>query len=258
MSRVSRILVGIICLALAAVWVVLAPITGPAAPIGVWGILLSAALAAMIGFSCIANRPLSSRMAAGGLCLVMTDAVAVIALSENPQLNWVAIAATIALMTGLYWVSGIVSDNSDTMKTHVEFRSDQFPPYDEEDDEINPGIYGKRLAEFLVRGLKEQGWVPEELIAEDWGWIVPIQNEGFDLWIGCANYAEYPDGFLCVIEPHRPSVRPFPFLWKVDTTAKIHALQQAINDVLCASPAIRDIRWWTYDEFMHQGRQTGS
>jgi hypothetical protein len=28
------------------------------------------------------------------------------------------------------------------MKTHVEFRSDAFPPYDDEEYEINPGRYG--------------------------------------------------------------------------------------------------------------------
>ena len=44
------------------------------------------------------------------------------------------------------------------MKTHVEFRSDMFPQYEGEEDEINPGRYGKRVAEFLVRGLKEKGF----------------------------------------------------------------------------------------------------
>ena len=28
------------------------------------------------------------------------------------------------------------------MKTHVEFRSDQFPPYEGEADEVNPGVHG--------------------------------------------------------------------------------------------------------------------
>jgi hypothetical protein len=45
------------------------------------------------------------------------------------------------------------------MKTHVEFRSEAFPPYDGE-EEINPGRYGKRVAEFLVHGPKEKGFEP--------------------------------------------------------------------------------------------------
>ena len=34
-----------------------------------------------------------------------------------------------------------------TMKTQVEFRSDKFPPYEGEEEQINPGLWGKRLAE---------------------------------------------------------------------------------------------------------------
>ena len=134
------------------------------------------------------------------------------------------------------------------MKTHVEFRSDAFPPYEGEEDQINPGLYGKRLAEFFVRGLKDKGFEPLELFAEDWGWVIPIRNKGFSLWIGCGNQGN-PGGFLCFIEPHRSVIRPFPFLKKVDTTSKVTALQRAMDEVLSANAAIRDKRWWTYEEF---------
>jgi hypothetical protein len=135
------------------------------------------------------------------------------------------------------------------MKTHVEFRSDEFPPYEGEEVEINPGRYGKRVAEFLVRGLKTNGFEPLEPIAEDWGWVVPIRNDGFKIWIGCGNYGEYDDGFPCFIEPHRRTIRRFLFLWKVDTSETITSLQEAIDELLLANPGIRDKRWWTYEEF---------
>jgi hypothetical protein len=57
-----------------------------------------------------------------------------------------------------------------SMKTHVEFRSDKFPPYEGEEDEINPGRYGKRVAEFLVRGLEERGFEPLEPSVRDKRW----------------------------------------------------------------------------------------
>jgi hypothetical protein len=139
------------------------------------------------------------------------------------------------------------------MKTHVEFRSDGFLPYEGEENQINPGRYGKRLAQFLVRGLKEKGFEPLEPISEDWGWMVPIKNDGFKLWIGCGSYDEYPDGFLCFIEPHQPAIRRFPFLRKVDTSAKVGALQQAIDQLLAATPSIKNKRWWNYEEFMRPG-----
>jgi hypothetical protein len=42
-------------------------------------------------------------------------------------------------------------------KMHVEFRSDGFPADADEDDEVNPGRYGKRLAHFIQRGLAQRG-----------------------------------------------------------------------------------------------------
>ena len=142
------------------------------------------------------------------------------------------------------------------MKTLVEFRSDEFPPYEGEEDEVNPGRYGKRVAEFLVQGLKERGFEPLEPVAEDWGWIVPIRNDSFKLWIGCGNLDEYPGGFRCFIEPHQPAVRRFPFLWKVDTSATVAALQAAIDQTLTASTSVRDKRWSSYEEFNRPARPT--
>ncbi|MBT8331036.1 MAG: hypothetical protein KJP06_01790, partial [Deltaproteobacteria bacterium] len=66
-----------------------------------------------------------------------------------------------------------------TIKTQVAFRSNNFPPYDEEEEQINPGIWGKRLAEYLVDKLKQHGIETEEMIAEDWGWYIPIKNQRF-------------------------------------------------------------------------------
>jgi len=133
------------------------------------------------------------------------------------------------------------------MKTHVEFRSDRFPAYESEEQEINPGRYGKRVAEFLAAGLHSHGFETEELIAEDWGWIVPIKNDGFKLWIGCGNYEEYPDGFLCFIEPHKPAIRRL--FRKISTQSRVEALQRAMDAILSESAGIRDKRWWTHDEF---------
>ncbi|MFB3895042.1 MAG: hypothetical protein ACE14V_01950 [bacterium] len=139
------------------------------------------------------------------------------------------------------------------MKTYVEFRSDKFPAYEGESEFINPGIYGKRLAEFLAAGLKEQGFEPKEPKPEDWGWYLTIKNKGFRLWIGCANYAEYPDGFLCFIEPHKPKIFRL-FRW-IDTRLRVEALQQAMDLILSESAGIRDKKWSTFEEFNYPATQ---
>jgi hypothetical protein len=131
--------------------------------------------------------------------------------------------------------------------THVEFRSDVFPPYEGEDEETNPGRYGKRLAEFLVAALRKEDLACKDPGAEDWGWRIDIQNDGFALWIGCGVYDEYPDGFLCFIEPTTPSIRRF--LKKIDTRGPVEAVQRAMDKSLTTEPGIRDLRWWTHADF---------
>jgi hypothetical protein len=135
------------------------------------------------------------------------------------------------------------------MKTHVEFRSTKFPPYDGEEDEINPGRFGKRVAAFLANGLTREGFKIDELIAEDWGWVIPIVNPDFRLWIGCGNYDEYSDGdgFLCFIEPHKPVI--WKFFRKIQTEERIDALRIAMDKVLSSESGITDVKWWSHDEF---------
>ena len=150
------------------------------------------------------------------------------------------------------WV--LTNATAGPMLTHAEFRSDAFPPYADEADQVNSGRYGKRLAEFLVDGLRGSRFEPTEPISEDWGWVVPLRHDAFSVWIGCGNAEEHDDAFLIFIEPHRPTVRRWLF-WKVDTTAAVQALQRELHRLLSGTPKVRDLRWYTYDEFMRPGRK---
>ena len=134
------------------------------------------------------------------------------------------------------------------MKTHVEFRSDAFPPYPGEEEEINPGVWGKRLAEFIHEGLKAQGFDVIEPAAEDWGWMVEIRNDAFPLWIGCGNQDGEPDGFLCFIEPSTPFVRKFLFK-KISTENEVTKVRSGLEKILYHEDSITDIRWWSKEEF---------
>jgi hypothetical protein len=133
------------------------------------------------------------------------------------------------------------------VETHLEFRSDRFPPYEGEQELINPDLWGKRLAEFLRDGLRAEGYVVDEPIAEDWGWVLPIANKEFTLWIGCGRYQEYPDGFLCFIEPHKPFVRRF--FKKIDTRDTVRALRESMDRILTEVSGVRAKRWWTHEDF---------
>jgi hypothetical protein len=142
--------------------------------------------------------------------------------------------------------------NTSEMLTHVEFRSDRFPPYDGEEELVNPGLWGKRLAEFLRESLPAKGIKTGEPVAEDWGWVLPVINDKFDMWIGCGNYQEYPDGFLCFIEPHTPIIRKF--LKEINTRQEVESLQRALDNILAESAGIRSKRWWPHTDFNNPSR----
>lgn len=137
------------------------------------------------------------------------------------------------------------------MKTHLEFRSSAFPPYPEEEEQINPGLFGRRLAEFLVERLKDAGFNPDEPGPEDWGWYITVENPNFPLWIGCGHYQEYEDGFLCFIEPSKPVVRRW--FRKVSTEAMVSRIASVLESSLGSHPAVYGLRWWSDDETAHGG-----
>lgn len=127
------------------------------------------------------------------------------------------------------------------MKTQVEFRSDKFPPYEGEEEQINPGLWGKRLAEFLVLRLSEKGIKTHAIIAEDWGWYIPVQNDGFRLAVCCGHQDGDDNEFLCFTDPATPVVKKF--FKKIDASAQLTELTDALQQILSSDPDIRDVEW---------------
>lgn len=127
------------------------------------------------------------------------------------------------------------------MKTHAAFRSKKFPPYDGEEDQINPGLWGKRLAEYLVDKLKSHNIETEEIIAEDWGWYIPIKNEGFRLAICCGHQDGDDDEFLCFTDPATPIIRKL--FKKFDATQQLTCVVTAMEKILSSDPEITSVKW---------------
>jgi hypothetical protein len=127
------------------------------------------------------------------------------------------------------------------MKTQVEFRSSKFPPYENEDEDINPGLWGKRLAEYMALKLSEQGISTEELVPEDWGWYIPVKNNGFRLALCCGHQYGDDDQFLCFTDPKTPVIRKF--FKKIDTVPQLSQLVEALKIILASDPDIREVVW---------------
>lgn len=127
------------------------------------------------------------------------------------------------------------------MKTSVEFRSNKFPPETNEEEQINPGLWGRKLAAYLRQKLVARGIETNDIYAEDWGWVVPIKNDSFQAWIGCGHQHGDEDQFLCFIEPVKPFVRKL--FKKINTMELVARLTQVLNEILTSDPEIREVRW---------------
>jgi hypothetical protein len=127
------------------------------------------------------------------------------------------------------------------MKTYVEFRSHKFPPYNGEEEQINPGLWGKRLAEYLMQRLGEKGIEIQGMIAEDWGWYVEVRNDGFPLGLCCGHQNGDDDQFLCFTEPNAPVVKKL--FKKIDATPQLIRLTAALREILAADAEIREVVW---------------
>lgn len=75
----------------------------------------------------------------------------------------------------------------------LEFESSAFAVTPGEDEDTNPGIYGKALAQWLAEQLRAAGFSTGDVIAEDFGWGVPVESKPHSLYVVCASTGENPN-----------------------------------------------------------------
>lgn len=124
----------------------------------------------------------------------------------------------------------------------VTFKSSAFQAELDEEELINPGRHGRRLAKFMREQLTTRGWKVREPYAEDWGFRVEIDHPAFDLWLGCGNVDDSPGEYLVFIEPQRPFILKFPFK-KISTVEDVTRLREAVRAILEESPECQEVTW---------------
>ncbi|MET1257655.1 hypothetical protein [Aliikangiella maris] len=77
------------------------------------------------------------------------------------------------------------------MEDNFYFKSGKFRIHKNEDEETNPGCYGKELGLWLCEEFTKLGYDVEELIPEDWGWCVMCSRDEYLLWIGCGAMSDH-------------------------------------------------------------------
>ena len=127
------------------------------------------------------------------------------------------------------------------MKTQVEFRSSKFPPYEGEEEEINPGLWGKRLTEYLAQKLAERGIETAEMSVEDWGCHLPVRGEGPSLALCCGHQNGDDDQFLVFTDPSSTKVKKL--FRTIDATPQFTRVLEALRQILESDPEIREVVW---------------
>ena len=129
------------------------------------------------------------------------------------------------------------------------FKSSKFEIEPGEDEEINPRIYGRQLAEWLKVRLEEAGYRVEGIYEEDWGRCIMCCRDPFMLWVGCGNVCDYDTA-----KPDDPAPTKEQVTWhcfataevvfwkrlfrKVDTTSAVAKLYADLGNILRAEPEI--------------------
>ena len=134
--------------------------------------------------------------------------------------------------------------------TEYRFTSDLFDVEPDEDEEVNPRMYGRQLAAWLKARLEDLGYSVEPVIAEDWGRCLMCSREPFMLWVGCGSSVDYATAKPGDPPPPKEEIvwHCFPMaevsLWRrwfnpPDTGPSLAKLDRALQDVLTGEPRIR-------------------
>ena len=126
------------------------------------------------------------------------------------------------------------------------FRSSMFSIEPGEDEKTNPGVFGKSLASWMQRQLRDRGLGSDEpVVAEDFGWLTIVSRKPIFTWIACTSQNE----------PDQPL--PSPMEWAVFVAADpslmqrltgkaavaeaVQSLERQVEEILRSEPQITDL-----------------
>lgn len=128
------------------------------------------------------------------------------------------------------------------MKTHVTFATDVFEQKTPQAHFINPCCFGEDCARWLADCLKEKGFVAEAVFQEDWGWCFYVGK----VWVG-VGLVEEENCWLVFCELNSG------FFKKLFGYAEEDAQLQlcyAIDEVLKTAVHVRDIKWYSQENYL--------
>ena len=127
------------------------------------------------------------------------------------------------------------------MGQQVTFTTTYFKPVAGEEEDTNPGRFGKALAQWLADRLNEHGVAVKGIIPDDFGWVVLVSRKPFMLWLGCGN-SEGSTSKWSVFSVVEPSL--FQSLFKRgDTREALKNLEAYLAELVSLIPEVSNVIW---------------
>lgn len=93
------------------------------------------------------------------------------------------------------------------MLKKIRIRSSLFAAYPNEEDETNPGRFGKKLAEFIKQNLEENDIQVADIYPTDYAYELRLDQFKFSVYVISGNVDGETDLFIVSLEPNKEFVR---------------------------------------------------
>lgn len=123
----------------------------------------------------------------------------------------------------------------------VTFQTTFFEPVPGEDEETNPGRYGKQLAHWLGEELKGRGVSVEEVIPKDFGWVVKVSTKPFLLWLGCCNTDGSATEWNVFLVAESSMIQRI--LGRLNPAPEIEKLRAHLAELVPSIPGVTNVTW---------------
>ena len=122
------------------------------------------------------------------------------------------------------------------METEIYIKSELFPPYPGEEDDINPGRFGKKLAEFTKSLLLKENIEVADLYSTDYSYELRLDQYKFNVYISTGNIDGEKNEFLISINPKEEFKRKL--FKKISTKETISEIYGIIKKGIVDNPEI--------------------
>ena len=127
------------------------------------------------------------------------------------------------------------------MNNRVHFNSKMFHELEDEHNQSHSNIVGKELALWIRENLPKHGTRTNEVIAEDWGWLVTVPSNHCSMVIGCSNENGTQDHWACFVESEESIFEKL--LDHANVEGQINHVIHSLDHLLKNNRAISGVTW---------------